>query len=131
VSAPTDPDELRAEIARTRADLGATAQALAAKADVKARAKEAAADRAGRAKEAAAEAAGRAKVAAAEAAGRAKGQLVTVQVQAADRFAPVRQRVAATSRNPAVRRALPPAAVAAVCAVLIAGALAAFRRARA
>ena len=33
-------EELRAEIKRTRADLGETVQALAAKADVKARAKE-------------------------------------------------------------------------------------------
>ena len=33
----TDPDALRVEIARTRADLGETVEALAAKADVKAR----------------------------------------------------------------------------------------------
>ncbi|GAA3453378.1 DUF3618 domain-containing protein [Dactylosporangium matsuzakiense] len=39
-----DPDALRAEIARTRAELGATVEALAAKADVKGRAR-AAADR--------------------------------------------------------------------------------------
>lgn len=36
---PTDPQELREEIARLRADLGATIEALAAKTDVKARAK--------------------------------------------------------------------------------------------
>jgi cobalamin biosynthesis Mg chelatase CobN len=35
-----DVDELRAEIAQTRAELGDTVQALAAKADVKARAKD-------------------------------------------------------------------------------------------
>jgi Protein of unknown function (DUF3618) len=34
---PQDPAELKAEIARTRADLGETASALAAKTDVKAR----------------------------------------------------------------------------------------------
>lgn len=34
---PTDPDELRAEIAQTRDDLGETAAALAAKLDVKGR----------------------------------------------------------------------------------------------
>jgi hypothetical protein len=39
-SAPIDPEALRAEIRRTRAELGDTVQALAAKADVKARAKE-------------------------------------------------------------------------------------------
>lgn len=38
--APQDLDELRAEIERTRAELGDTVQALAAKADVKARAKD-------------------------------------------------------------------------------------------
>jgi hypothetical protein len=41
-TAPTDPQVLRAEIARTRAALGETAEALAAKANVKARAKESA-----------------------------------------------------------------------------------------
>ena len=40
---PTDPDVLRAEIERTRADLTDTAAALAGKADVKARMKESAA----------------------------------------------------------------------------------------
>jgi hypothetical protein len=40
-SAPTDPEALRAEIARTRAGLGHTVEALAAKADVKARAQDA------------------------------------------------------------------------------------------
>jgi hypothetical protein len=38
---PADPDALREEIARTRAGLGETVEALAAKADVKARAQEA------------------------------------------------------------------------------------------
>jgi len=39
--APVDPAALREEIARTRAGLGETVEALAAKADVKARAQEA------------------------------------------------------------------------------------------
>lgn len=39
-STPTDPDALRAEIERTRSQLGQTVEALAAKADVKARAHE-------------------------------------------------------------------------------------------
>ena len=38
---PADPEALRQEIARTRAGLGATVEALAAKADVKGRAQEA------------------------------------------------------------------------------------------
>lgn len=37
---PTDPDDLRTEIQQTRADLGETVEALAAKADIKARAQE-------------------------------------------------------------------------------------------
>lgn len=40
-AAPTDPEALRQEIAHTRAGLGETVEALAAKADVKARAQEA------------------------------------------------------------------------------------------
>jgi hypothetical protein len=39
-SSPTEPEALRAEIARTRMDLGETVSALAAKVDVKARAQE-------------------------------------------------------------------------------------------
>ena len=42
MSTPSSPDELRAEIAKTRADLGETAAALAAKADVKQRVKDSA-----------------------------------------------------------------------------------------
>jgi uncharacterized protein DUF3618 len=41
---PTDPQQLRDEIAQTRAELGDTVQALAAKTDVKARAKRSASD---------------------------------------------------------------------------------------
>ncbi|MGI5176599.1 DUF3618 domain-containing protein [Dactylosporangium sp. CA-152071] len=52
-----DPRLLREQIARTRAELGSTVEALAAKADVKARAKDAAAQAAERAKGAAADAA--------------------------------------------------------------------------
>jgi hypothetical protein len=39
---PTEPEQLREDIAQTRAELGATVEALAYKADVKARAHEAA-----------------------------------------------------------------------------------------
>ena len=48
---PTDPAALRAQIADTRADLGDTVEALAAKTDVKARAQEAASQAADTAKE--------------------------------------------------------------------------------
>jgi hypothetical protein len=62
---PQDPQELRAEIEQTRADLGETVEALAAKTDVKARAKDAAGNVADRAKEQAGKAADAAKDAAA------------------------------------------------------------------
>jgi hypothetical protein len=55
---PTDPRELRAEIARTRSELGETVEELAAKADVKARAKQAVGDATGRMRQKASEAAG-------------------------------------------------------------------------
>ena len=48
-SAPADPAELKAEIARTREDLGETAASLAARTDVQARLRARAADVAGRA----------------------------------------------------------------------------------
>jgi ElaB/YqjD/DUF883 family membrane-anchored ribosome-binding protein len=48
---PTGPDELRRDIEQTRAELGETVEALAAKADVKARAQEAAQEAADEARE--------------------------------------------------------------------------------
>jgi hypothetical protein len=56
---PSDVTELRQEIAQTRADLGETVEALAAKADVKARAQEAVAEVKTRAYETVDEAMGR------------------------------------------------------------------------
>lgn len=53
--APTEPQALRAEIARTRADLGETVSALAAKADVKARAQQLRGDLTGRVRDTAGE----------------------------------------------------------------------------
>lgn len=50
VGTPTDVGELRHDITRTREELGETIEALAAKADVKARAKESVADAKVRAK---------------------------------------------------------------------------------
>lgn len=57
---PSDPDQLREEIARTRAELGETVQSLAAKADVKARAKDAAAAAGDRARQKVADVSGKA-----------------------------------------------------------------------
>jgi hypothetical protein len=68
-----DVAALRAEIKQTRADLGETVQALAAKADVKARAKEQVAHTKERVKAQAAFATGRVRGAAAHATGRVRG----------------------------------------------------------
>ncbi|MFI6134227.1 DUF3618 domain-containing protein [Micromonospora sp. NPDC051141] len=56
---PTEPQQLRAEIAQTRADLGDTVEALAAKTDVKARAKAGVEDAAAQARKKITTAAGR------------------------------------------------------------------------
>ncbi|MBU8855815.1 MULTISPECIES: DUF3618 domain-containing protein [unclassified Micromonospora] len=58
-STPTDPQQLRAEIAQTRAALGDTVEALAARTDVKARAKAGVEDAAAQAREKVTTAAGR------------------------------------------------------------------------
>jgi len=66
-SNPPDIDDLREEIAQTRAELGETVEALAAKADVKARLQEAKADAKAKAKDKAVEAKSKALDKAAEA----------------------------------------------------------------
>jgi hypothetical protein len=111
-SPPADPDQLREEIAQTRADLGETAAALAAKADVKARAKDAAAS-------AKADVTARAKEAAATAKHRAAHEVALTQQQLKDGD------VAAVARRPA-----PMALLAAVAAGAAALAIILIRRAR-
>jgi cobalamin biosynthesis Mg chelatase CobN len=89
-SGKPDVDALREEIAQTRADLGETVQALAAKADVKARAKDQveqtkqrvkaqAAEATQKAKEAAATASDKVRMVAAQAGDKAKGTAVQVR----------------------------------------------------
>jgi hypothetical protein len=104
MSTAPDPQQLRAEIEQTRADLGETVQALAAKTDVKARAKGAAAD----------------------AAGRAKDKLGDARHIAADRLAPAREQAFVlkkrAAQDPAVRQSLPlvgAAALAVTGAILV------------
>jgi len=82
-SAAGKPDvaALRAEIAQTRTELGETVQALAAKADVKARAKEQIEETKARVKAQAAEATGKVREAAQLATGRFRG----VAAQATDK----------------------------------------------
>ena len=83
---PDDPEELGEEIERTREQLGETVQALAAKADVKARAQDKAAQLTGRLKGEP----GQARQQAAAKAGQVQGQL-------ADKTAGPRQKVASVS----------------------------------
>jgi len=91
---PTDPEQLREEIEQTRAELGETAAALAAKTDVKARTKDAAADARARAAQAATDARARAAQAAAEAKDRAAQELALTQQQLKNRD------VASVARRP-------------------------------
>lgn len=95
----TDVEQLRAEIAQTRAELGETVQALAARADVKARLQESADEAKARVRVGLHTAAVEAKTAAAQAPQRAR-------------------RVAARARD-AVRRDPRPAALAAGLVVLL------------
>ncbi|MEV6350962.1 DUF3618 domain-containing protein [Actinoplanes sp. NPDC051851] len=98
---PSDPQQLRTEIAQTRADLGATVQALAAKTDVKARARHSAADLATRGRQQLA--AARDRVAATTTAGAATARRTAMTVQS---------KAVETARRPKVRRnAVPVAAL--------------------
>jgi ABC-type transporter Mla subunit MlaD len=80
-SGKPDVEALRSEIAQTRAELGETVQALAAKADVKARAKEQVEQTKQKVKAQAAEAGQKAR----EAASAASGRMRTAAVQAGDK----------------------------------------------
>ena len=80
-SGKPDVDSLREEIAQTRADLGETVQALANKADVKARAKDQVEQTKQKVKAQAAEATQKAK----DAAATASGKMRTVAAQASDK----------------------------------------------
>jgi len=84
-----DPDRIRADIEQTRAELGDSVDALAAKADVKARAKDTAEAAKDRAKAAAEAAKDRAKAAAEAAGERAKETTEQVRETVRRRPAPV------------------------------------------
>jgi hypothetical protein len=127
-----DVDQLRAEIKRTRADLGETVQALAAKADVKARAKEQveqtkqrvraqAAETTEKVRDAALSATGRVRHAAANAGAAARGsaEQATDRVNgstAVERAQDVREQV---RRNPIPYAAVLAAAAAVVGVILV------------
>jgi Protein of unknown function (DUF3618) len=108
---PTDPQELRAEIEQTRAELGETVQELAAKTDVKTRAKQALGD----------------------ATGRVQRKLSDARHQAtqavATRASTAKQQLAESNLPTPMRRPLPLAALGtAAIAVIVAAVLAARRR---
>jgi hypothetical protein len=101
---PADPQQLRAEIERTRADLGETVQELAAKADVKARAKQAVGDTTDRARQ---------KLAG------VKDQAAQAAGTAAERASAVKQQLADSDLPAPMRRPVPLAAIAAAVAAVV------------
>lgn len=115
--APTDQRQLRAQIEQNRADLGVTVEALAAKADVKARLRGAAADAADRAKHAL----GAARTKATDATGTALDTGIV-------RIALVKDRLAEARPDPARHRVLAVTALVAAGAVLGVVAAAIYRR---
>jgi len=100
---PTDPRRLRSEIDETRAELGETVQALAARTDVKARARHAVGGATDQAKQKLAAASDRA----AQAAGVVAGKAASAKDQLARRQVP-----------PRMRRPLPWAALAGAAAAI-------------
>jgi cobalamin biosynthesis Mg chelatase CobN len=100
--APPKPsvDELRAEIKQTRSELGETVQALAAKADVKARAKDQVEQTKQRVKAQASGAADKVRDAAAAATGRVR----TVTAQAAEKVSDTDPRELASTAQERVRQ---------------------------
>ena len=110
--AKPDVDQLRAEIKQTRAELGETVQALAAKADVKARAKDQVEQTKAKVKAQAAGATEKVKDAALQASGRVRG--VAAQARESGALDQVQEVRAQVRRNP-----IPAAAVVAGLAALV------------
>ncbi|WP_433828511.1 DUF3618 domain-containing protein [Actinoplanes sp. CA-015351] len=108
-TSPTDPAQLRAEIQQTRADLGGTVEALAAKTDVKTRAKQALSDTAGQARQ----------------------RVSVATAKTAQAAVTTKERLTEASRHPTVRRALPPTAITAAAAAVLCTALVVVQRRRA
>jgi hypothetical protein len=113
---PSDPQALREEIAQTRADLGETVEALAAKTDVSARAKDAVGEAAEKAKDAVTTVASQAKDTVAKTAGQVKDQVVEKAAQVKEQAVELTEQ--AKQGNP-VPLAILAAAVAAVISVLV------------
>lgn len=118
-NATGDTDALRTEIEQTRAELGDTAAALVAKADVKARARQSATRRTAAVKAKA--------VDVGATAGEKAGKAVQ---QVADAAGQVRERVTAVDVPAAVRKPAPLAGIAVAAVALITGAVLLIRRSR-
>jgi hypothetical protein len=86
---PADQDRLAGEIRQTRADLGDTVEALAAKTDVT----------------------GRAKQAVSETAAQGRQRLAEATTKTAELAGSAKQRVVEAGHDPTTRRVLPPAAI--------------------
>jgi fatty acid-binding protein DegV len=115
-----DAEALRAEIRLTREEVGETAEALAAKTDVKRRAKEAAEDAKDRAKEAVGDVKDRAKEAAGDVKDRAKEAAVDVKERA--------MHAAGRTKEAVRERPIPPLLIALLGAAAIAIAIYASKR---
>ncbi|MFI5496169.1 DUF3618 domain-containing protein [Actinoplanes sp. NPDC051859] len=122
-----DVDALRADIKQTRAELGETVQALAAKADVKARAKEQVEITKAKAKAQVHEATEKVRDAAATAAAVASDKVRSATAQAGDKVAPAIDKVRETgaidkayeARDQVQRNPIPLAAVLAAGVALV------------
>ncbi|MCY1143771.1 DUF3618 domain-containing protein [Actinoplanes sp. Pm04-4] len=113
---PIDPQQLRAEIEQTRADLGDTVEQLAAKADVKARAKQAVGDATDTARE---------KLAG------LKDQAAQTAGVVSEKAATAKQQLANSDLPEPIRRPLPLAAIVAAAAAVIVTVVVVVRRRRA
>jgi hypothetical protein len=115
---PDSTEALREEITRTRADLGETIEALAAKTDVKARAKDAVGDLAGHAKAKAGDVRDQALGMVATATDRISDAATTVGDQMRSNAADVRESLADGDVLGAARKPLPIAGLAVAAALI-------------
>ncbi|MFI7072632.1 DUF3618 domain-containing protein [Micromonospora sediminicola] len=128
-SPPADPRQIRAEIEQTRADLGATVEALAAKTDLKARAKHSLDDTVGATRDRI----DALRTRAAQATDTVVDELTAAAVSvagtpAAQRLGVAKQRIVEASRRPQTRRAAKRNAAVTAAALLVAVAVVARRR---
>jgi hypothetical protein len=124
---PRDADELRVEIEQTRAELGDTVEALAAKTDVKARVKDSLKQGTAKAKAKAKDTVATVSDQASAATQQATAAAGQAKEKVAERAAVVRDQAA---DNPAVRRGLPIGAIALVAAGILVAVLVARSRRR-